>query len=558
MEVVDRLILDTLLTLDESFFDSFSSRPETINELSTSQIYEAVVLLLWACDPSSRSAVPSAKFPHTMTARYRAATSVAAAIKSVGVRDEVGYQTLLYGNTKEMRNVIIGLIEKLPKESPVIVPEKSPLKNLVESVLTTASEESNSSVLDKYSFYQRLTWKPSWGMARQLSFTGFDGDIAAASNCARFTDRCRILLCSALEANSHPPGSFASHAATKKALDFELSSLSQKRNISQKPSVPIKPKPSLPPKPTNLTQRDVQKEEKAKEMETTVTKLSTVVGEIDTLRSALDQLKKEVLQKEKECAVEKAMLEDLKVQEANIDTRLRTLMAEPEAFNKISVFVEGSEERMEDLQNRWITAKAEKEKAIKNAREACNSTAGVETLRTQIQEMLALAKETEAQFEHKQAHLLKLKHEVEKMESVPLNRSAYTKRIFDVVANIRKQQEDIDKVLSANRQLQKEIKSLEGKLDRTFTVVEERLYKDTQKDASMQKAYRLLVKIHEECSWVVSAIETNGRLNREIDELNDQIALQQQKGLDETLEKLLNDWMDVKQENTSLQRLLEP
>lgn len=38
------------------------------------------------------------------------------------------------------------------------------------------------------------------------------------------------------------------------------------------------------------------------------------------------------------------------------------------------------------------------------------------------------------------------KREVERMEQVQLNRNAYTRRIFEIVANIRKQQEDIDKV----------------------------------------------------------------------------------------------------------------
>lgn len=41
----------------------------------------------------------------------------------------------------------------------------------------------------------------------------------------------------------------------------------------------------------------------------------------------------------------------------------------------------------------------------------------------------------------------------------------------------------------------------------------------------MQKAYRLLMKIHGECSCVISGIDSAGQLEREIEELNDQVRL---------------------------------
>lgn len=36
----------------------------------------------------------------------------------------------------------------------------------------------------------------------------------------------------------------------------------------------------------------------------------------------------------------------------------------------------------------------------------------------------------------------------------------------------------------------------------------------------MQKAYRLLVKIHEECCLIITEIEASGQLSCEIDEIN--------------------------------------
>lgn len=36
------------------------------------------------------------------------------------MRDPVDYHMLLYGRSKELRNILIGLMEKLPKDSPVV------------------------------------------------------------------------------------------------------------------------------------------------------------------------------------------------------------------------------------------------------------------------------------------------------------------------------------------------------------------------------------------------------------------------------------------------------
>lgn len=36
------------------------------------------------------------------------------------MRDPIDYHMLLYGRSKELRNILIGLIEKLPRDSPVV------------------------------------------------------------------------------------------------------------------------------------------------------------------------------------------------------------------------------------------------------------------------------------------------------------------------------------------------------------------------------------------------------------------------------------------------------
>lgn len=89
------------------------------------------------------------------------------------------------------------------------------------------------------------------------------------------------------------------------------------------------------------------------------------------------------------------------------------------------------------------------------------------------------------------------------MDSLPqdASRSAYTQRILEIVSNIKKQKEEITKVtrrtfscsrtqasspkpvlfqiLMDTKHLQKDINSLTGKLDRTFAVTDEMVFKVT-------------------------------------------------------------------------------
>jgi hypothetical protein len=87
--------------------------------LGLNDIVEATIRLLWACNPENKTRIPSHKLPQAMTTKYKTATNVANAIKELGIREDVGYQTLLYPNIYEIRQIFISLIEKLPKQAVI-------------------------------------------------------------------------------------------------------------------------------------------------------------------------------------------------------------------------------------------------------------------------------------------------------------------------------------------------------------------------------------------------------------------------------------------------------
>uniref|UniRef100_H3A607 Coiled-coil domain-containing protein 22 n=1 Tax=Latimeria chalumnae TaxID=7897 RepID=H3A607_LATCH len=133
-----------------------------------------------------------------------------------------------------------------------------------------------------------------------------------------------------------------------------------------------------------------------------------------------------------------------------------------------------------------------------------------------------------------------------------VSRSAYTHRILEIVGNIKKQKEEITKILSDTKELQKEINHLTGKLDRTFVVTDELVFKDAKRDEAVRKAYKYLAALHENCTQLIQTIEDTGTIMREIRDLEEQIETENGNRTLSNLERILEDYRAMKHENAAL------
>lgn len=107
-----------------------------------------------------------------------------------------------------------------------------------------------------------------------------------------------------------------------------------------------------------------------------------------------------------------------------------------------------------------------------------------------------------------------------------VNRSAYTQRILEIINNVRKQRCEIDKVLADTREIQKEINTLTGRLERSFTVADELIFKDAKTNEASRKAYKFLATLHSDCAELVTLVEETGATVREIRDLEEQVRQQ--------------------------------
>ncbi|XP_060107888.1 coiled-coil domain-containing protein 22 [Heteronotia binoei] len=304
--------------------------------------------------------------------------------------------------------------------------------------------------------------------------------------------------------------------------------------------------------PVSRTSEQELQERQAAEVKALENELGRLVGQIEELAGQMATLGLTLTQVEGEVRQRQLGATEL---EQTLRVKGQTVQLLPDAENnmaKLQVVVESSAQRIIQLAAQW-----EKHRVplIQEFRElkALHDSKELESSRrlSEIRELHERIRSTADEAKRKDDLYKQL---VLEMESLPkdVSRSAYTQRILEIVSNISKQKEEITKILSDTKELQKEINSLTGKLDRTFAVTDELVFKDAKRDESVRKAYKYLAALHESCSQLIQTIEDTGTILREIRDLEEQIESETSKKTLSNLERILGDYRALKQENATL------
>ncbi|XP_041952855.1 coiled-coil domain-containing protein 22 [Alosa sapidissima] len=273
--------------------------------------------------------------------------------------------------------------------------------------------------------------------------------------------------------------------------------------------------------------------------------MEEVGGDMRQLATSINQVTEELKELEKS----KSRKEDL------VKVKKQTIDLLPDGQNnlvKLQTLVDASVKRLESLKAQWEKHKAPLLEEQRRLNELC-SDQEVESSRmlAEIKELHDKIRQSAEEAKKKEALYKQLLTEYEKLPK-DVSRSAYTMRILEIVGNIKKQKEEITKILSDTKELQKEINSLTGKLDRTFAVTDELVFKDAKKDESVRKSYKYLAALHENCTQLIQTIEDTGTIMREIRDLEEQIETENSKKTITNLEKILEDYKAIRQENSTL------
>ncbi|EFN80618.1 coiled-coil domain-containing protein 22 homolog [Harpegnathos saltator] len=577
MEEIDNIIVHSLRQIGCDIEESVTN----LSGFNTELVVEATVRCLEAIRPGLGL---STVLPVNMAARFRLGATLAQTCMELGYRGDIGYQTFLYNSEADLRRVFMFLIEKLPKESEKTINESMSKIALLEKLIASAISQGLlipwlphychkrefrnrgrantsytsvnievpvASVEDDYKDYNMRYLQPVPDQMQNISCflpSIISYNARALNTCSvDITERINWLNSQQSEKNVYPNAS---------NIVSELSKFSSDNKAQISKDSQVKPKSAthsvLPDQETlkNVAKQEVEIESMKVECESLRLNIEELQNEIKKLTTRLAQATVTSQNEEKE----------LKTSEEQKKIKARTyelLQDGPENIKKLESIIEASTNKLINLANQWekhrvpliIRYRQEREKHSTKANASQKKLDEIKLLKEREKELQEECRNKDQQYSQLVAEVQKLPREV--------NRSAYTQRILEIINNVRKQRDEISKVLADTREIQKEINMLTGRVERSFTVVDELIFRDARTNEASRKAYKLLATLHSDCNELVSLVEETGATIREIRDLEEQIDTESTKNVGANLERITADLKQMKQETAALTAQLQ-
>lgn len=523
MDAIDSNILQICNELECSFFEPSLN---TLEQLTLEDNIEFLIRCLWLIAPKSKEIIRSWKLSGRIFERFQTASDLVDLFKKHNVRGDFGYQTLLYGRTVELRKVFIAVIEKLPKYSASQDSEQSAVSDLLVSV--RASLDSSLAWVPE--FCRRLKmrregrlWVPPDNESDVFFFSSSEKPFWDALACGH-----------------------SRSALVKIIRSSELSdSMSQQR---LKP--PLREKPRILRSSTQQTNSECL----ATERETcghspSTTELSNRQTCLDGILDSIADKQKALAKVESEIAVYRTKTTSITESLIPSSDDLIAFLMDPELSRaKILTYLEGSEDRMERLEKEFRESRKEIVCELKRLQNQLSQPQDVLKNREVLEKMRCETIRNNQIAE-------KMKKRLRNTKKRDVDRVLIVRRIMEMTASIQKQNEEINKVFMDTLAVQRELKWLTQTLHRTFGTIEEALFKEVE-DQNGERAYKLFGKLHLSCMASVEAIERNGALARQNEELLDLIEIEKQNQFDDQLNRIQADLDVIAKENKKLGNLL--
>lgn len=511
----------------------------TIAELEADEIIVCAAKCLAAIFEGDAQLAAVSASNLNMATKYKVATHLAEKSRELGFKGELGYQTFLYGTGGEIRKLFLFLLEKMPRD------------NATDEVETTATDDQ--SVLARLRRANiSLTWLPpmepdalkhrpqdyleSKNLRGLFNSKSILGNKMAPNRKAFYDQNARIHLnCGSLmEWNCSQLN--AAHSVKQVTIE-----INKEETIGE----PMTRKDTLPGPEilvTSVQDEAVENTQTYEErLQARIEELEANLETKDAERSRIlvrcEQLKASVEKFEKETALEKDKLLEMRSQDKTIDDLKTEATAQTD--------------EMQAMKEQWAEIESSLKEQINDITQDNESRiASLSSNRIELDDIARMASSKSKEMKEKET----LIHEImEKMpEPMPPGRNLYTKRIIEVVNNVKKQNHETSKVLLETRALQKEINSLQGKVQRAFTVSDESIFREAKSSEWHKRCYKLLAAMREHCDQVTDGITEMGLTKRDILKLEETMEKEQFKLIGSNLVRIQADLKQLQIENQKL------
>uniref|UniRef100_A0A8C1U3S1 Coiled-coil domain-containing protein 22 n=1 Tax=Cyprinus carpio TaxID=7962 RepID=A0A8C1U3S1_CYPCA len=590
MEEVDRILIHSLREAGTDIDEDVQSVKQFTSEL----IVEAVVKCLRVIDPALGNGL-SHLLPPGMSARFRLGMSLAQACQDVGFKGEIGYQTFLYSNEPEIRSLFMFLVEKLPRESAEASDQPAGKSALLQRAIAAQIKEQSSVPWLPPSCRLPIHRKtqssgPCYSFHAQPLSLPYSVKVSSRKQPKEYWRNYLLPVTAQPSQHASVPASLLENHISELSATQEWESEWNSQGLLSR----LTPEEYRSRKKARLQKRIEEQLRAAAQPRPDTHGATRSTSDLAELLQSFGGASTggDVLTK----GTRFTHTEKFTFTQVPISICLLKLMGQGSHMLENLGFCNAVLFVMENNSD-MIVSNGEKENSIKMKRQTIdllpdtennllklqvhkshnrthlyhphsepktnnknrnNSTVQTELNRSESSRKLSEIKDlhdkirqSAEEAKKKESLYKQLLTEFETL-SKDVSRSAYTMRILEIVGNIKKQKEEITKILSDTKDLQKEINSLTGKLDRTFAVTDELVFKDAKKDESVRKSYKYLAALHENCTQLIQTIEDTGTIMREIRDLEEQIDTENGKRTVSNLEKILEDYKAIRQENSAL------
>lgn len=534
MDAVDRTLIAQLKDIGCSSCDEEVS---SLEDLSPEQVMSCALFCLRMILPEESVMPKDPGSNMNMATKYNLASFLTTSCKDLGFRGDLGYQSFLYGTTADVRRVFLFLIEKLPREET----HDSPKKSLtVDDKIRRSSEFSRVWMPPEES-----TWKSREDIST-LSLSNLINSRSVVLNKMnptkkRYYDKYLDIpfhdLASILAWNRRQLSKQSSSPYSVANTSLEVTRLKPQVIPRSRSHQSLKSSPIKEPKTSEAPHEDVEQPSTKSQIDILHEDLSVKSEELKAAEQAIKTTEKSI-----------AELNSL-LKEQNL--RLLELKSKNLTIEELKQLTDTLQAENDELKSKWHDMKSVW------LQEISSLTKKSSELELEQQELKRTLVSKRRDLTMKQQLLQDLKSKIP--DPFPATRAAYTKRIMEILNNIKKLDVDAKKVISDTRILQKEITLLTGKVQRSFSVADEAVFSSAKQktDDFSRRSYKLLAQVHEETSKLSAGIETYGLTRREVIGLEESVQKQQASNIDSKLQKIQADILQVRQTNQSLMQNLQ-
>lgn len=218
-------------------------------------------------------------------------------------------------------------------------------------------------------------------------------------------------------------------------------------------------------------------------------------------------------------------------------------------LEELNNHVQAQRTNIAQLESQWETFKLPLEDEKKSLKESLHEQKS-EIQEEKVHQIALEVKAIESEISKRKEEHSKLCAELKNQPKLA-SRKSYIHRITEITKNSRKQDADIERILQDTRQLQIESNSIQDRLHRTYTVVDETVFRDAKNDSTRRQAYRLLTSLHQSFGQISEKILATDRVRREATELEAKLSAMASRSFD--IDKLQVDLNAIRKENDRLE-----